>query len=257
MSDSPITVLFIDADNTLWDTDGVYERAQLGLLTHLEDHLAIRFQEHDRLAFVRSIDQGLAERHHAGLRYPPRFLVKALALALAGCEKTDAVRLAWSGGREADRLPADVLHQIESQMIEDLERTPSLRPGVLSGLSRLYGQKFPKVVLTESKQERVWRVVEAHGLERLIERVVEIRKEPQSYKRLIQVFRPSRSGIMVGDQLERDVRPAKAAGLLTIYFPSRFRPKWELRHQEVSSDYQIESFDQVPPIIESFLSASR
>jgi FMN phosphatase YigB (HAD superfamily) len=180
-------------------------------------------------------------------------LIKALALALSGSATTDAVRLAWSGGKEADRVPVDTLHEIESQMIEDLGRTPSLRQGVKSGLSRLYGQKFPKVVLTESKQERVWRVIEEHGLERLIERVVEIRKEPQSYKRLIQVFRPSRSGIMVGDQLERDIRPAKAGGLLTIYFPSKFRPTWELRHREISSDYQIESFDQVPPIVEGFL----
>ena len=84
MSDtnSPVTAIFIDADNTLWDTDGVFADAQLALLNELEDRLGVQFPEPDRLAFVRAIDQGLAERHHEGLRYPPRFLIKALALAL-------------------------------------------------------------------------------------------------------------------------------------------------------------------------------
>jgi len=77
MSDtnSPVTAVFIDADNTLWDTDGVFADAQLALLKELEDHLGVQFPEPDRLAFVRAIDQGLAERHHEGLRYPPRFLI--------------------------------------------------------------------------------------------------------------------------------------------------------------------------------------
>ena len=56
-TDSPVTVVFIDADNTLWDTDGVYADAQLALLNELEDRLGVQFPELDRLAFVRSIDQ--------------------------------------------------------------------------------------------------------------------------------------------------------------------------------------------------------
>lgn len=97
-TNSPVTVVFIDADNTLWDTDGVYADAQLALLNELEDRLDVQLLEPDRLAFVRAIDQGLATRHHEGLRYPPRFLIKALALALTGSDKTSAIRLAWSGG---------------------------------------------------------------------------------------------------------------------------------------------------------------
>jgi len=49
MNDSPITVVFLDADNTLWDTDGVYEQAQLALLTHVEDRLKTRLHDPDRL----------------------------------------------------------------------------------------------------------------------------------------------------------------------------------------------------------------
>jgi|SRR5581483_8465615 len=120
MNDSPITVLFLDADNTLWDTDGVYEEAQLVLLRRLEEHLNVRLHDLDRLGFVRSIDQALALRHHKGLRYPPRFLVKALALALTGTKTMDAVRLAWSGGYESDRLTEEAVSFMEKEMTDGL-----------------------------------------------------------------------------------------------------------------------------------------
>ncbi|NKC23436.1 hypothetical protein HED50_22875 [Ochrobactrum oryzae] len=36
------------------------------------------------MEYVRGFDQAIAERHHLGLRYPPRLLVNAIALALRG-----------------------------------------------------------------------------------------------------------------------------------------------------------------------------
>ena len=54
---------------------------------------------------------------------------------------------------------------------------------------------------------------------------------------------------MVGDQLERDIRPAKEAGLRTIYFPGGFKPKWEASSNNVHPDYQISSFAEVPAIV--------
>jgi putative hydrolase of the HAD superfamily len=256
-TDSPVTVVFIDADNTLWDTDGVYADAQLALLNELEDRLGVQFPELDRLAFVRSIDQGLAERHHEGLRYPPRFLIKALALALTGSDKTSAIRLAWSGGIEANRLTNETVQQVETRMVQDLRRTPALRPGVLSGLSQLETEGFPMLVLTEGRLERVKDNIRIHGLERYIPRVMEAKKDKRLYERLLKVFRPCNVGFMIGDQLERDIRPAKVAGLSTIYFPSNFRPKWDIEQKGALADHQITTFAGVPAIIDGVLRIGR
>jgi putative hydrolase of the HAD superfamily len=255
MSDtnSPVTAVFIDADNTLWDTDGVFADAQLALLKELEDHLGVQFPEPDRLAFVRAIDQGLAERHHEGLRYPPRFLIKALALALTGSDKTSAIRLAWSGGVEANRLTSETVQQVETRMVQDLRRTPAPRPGVLPGLSELETQGYPMLVLTEGRLERVKDNIRIHGLEQYIPRVMEAKKDQRLYERLLKVFHPSNVGFMIGDQLERDIRPAKAAGLSTIHFPGNFRPKWEIGERGVRPDHRISSFAQVPAIIDDVL----
>jgi len=101
--------------------------------------------------------------------------------------------------------------------------------------------RFPKIVLTENKLDRVLSLIRSHELEIYIDLVLEIRKDQQSYRRLLRLFRPSHAGFMIGDQLERDIRPAKAAGLHTIFYPSKFRPKWEHQHDPVVPDFQVNS----------------
>jgi putative hydrolase of the HAD superfamily len=62
---------------------------------------------------------------------------------------------------------------------------------------------------------------------------------------------------MVGDQLDRDIAPAKEAGLTTIYFPSGFKPKWMPLEAEVRPDFKIESFAEVPAIVAECLAKDR
>ena len=54
---------------------------------------------------------------------------------------------------------------------------------------------------------------------------------------------------MIGDQLQRDIAPAKAAELTTIYVPGRFKPRWEPHEHVVGPSYSVQSFDQAVEII--------
>lgn len=45
-------VVFIDADNTLWDTNGVYAEAQLALLAAVESTVGQRVLARDRLGWL-------------------------------------------------------------------------------------------------------------------------------------------------------------------------------------------------------------
>src|SRR5437016_187694 len=83
--------LVTDADNTLWDTDGVYAEAQLWLVRIVEGELKANTSRQDRLKFIREIDQSIAQRHHAGLRYPSVLLVSALRRVMAGTALNRAV----------------------------------------------------------------------------------------------------------------------------------------------------------------------
>jgi putative hydrolase of the HAD superfamily len=128
--------VFVDADNTLWDTDAVFAHAQIQLLSEVESAVGINSTANDRLAFIRALDQQLAEHHHHGLRYPPRLLARAAALALAGFSAGRAARSAWLGEL---KLPfgEEVAAAVEQSYIASVPPPPALRPGVIEGLDRL------------------------------------------------------------------------------------------------------------------------
>lgn len=242
-------VVFVDADNTLWDTNQIYADAQLVLLSAVERLVGHQAPTSNRLGWLREIDQALAKRHHAKLRYPARLLVKAAALALEGQDVLASTRLAWSGGTERSRISEEDAIRIERDFKTQLKRIPQLRDGVRTGLQNLKEAGCHIVVLTEASRLKVINLLQHHGLFDLVDRVIESRKECRLFKRVLRLTSQPSHVFMVGDQLESDIRPAKQAGLRTIYFPGGFRPSWEPTESAVRPDYRIERFDEVTAIV--------
>lgn len=242
--------MFVDADNTLWDTDSVYAAAQLALLEAVETELGAKVCEPNRLAYVRMADQQLAERHHSGLRYPPRLLAKALALTLSGMAVDTAARRARSTRREGNLIADSVAMEIERAFLTAARASPKLRTGVRTGLKCLDEAGHPLVVLTEGSRARALKVAQERRIGGYFHRIIEGTKSQRLFQRVLQATGQPDVAFMVGDQLERDIRPAKAAGLRTIFFPGRFRPRWEPEEAEVVPDYSITSFMEVPHIVD-------
>ncbi|NEI59440.1 HAD hydrolase-like protein [Rhizobium leguminosarum] len=219
-------LVLVDADNTLWDTDGVFAQAQLSLLSSVENALRKGGPSAGQLEYVRSFDQALAEQHHLGLRYPPRLLIDALAFGLQGSPQQDAVRRAWNDGFQSG-LDRETVSQIERAFFDKIAVYPSLLNGVPEGLLDLASSGATTVVLTEGSRKRVMRTIEHHRLGKFIDRVFEAPKTVRMFERVKHLARDGQSIYMIGDQLTRDIRPANEAGLKTIYVPGAFQPKWE------------------------------
>jgi putative hydrolase of the HAD superfamily len=248
--------VFVDADNTLWDTDAVFAHAQIQLLSEVESAIGIHSTANDRLAFIRALDQQLAEHHHQGLRYPPRLLARAAALALAGFSASRAARSAWLGEL---KLPfgEEVAAAVEQSFIASVAQPPELRPGVIEGLDRLLEDGCDVLIVTESAEAKATGTAERLGLRGHFTRIIEGKKRPDLYKRVLRLTGSEGRAFMVGDQLDRDIDPAKEAGLTTIYFPSGFRPKWMPDEAEVRPDFKIGSFAEVPAIVAECLAKDR
>ena len=158
----PRITLFVDADNTLWDTDRVFADAHLGLLAKIEKTTKLRsVTGPDRLAFVRAVDQALAERHHDGLRYPPRLLAQALGEALDGLTAERAARRALLDGSAAV-VPREAAAEAEQAFFAALGRGPAVRPGVAETLPLLHAAGHQLFVVTEGA-----RIKAEQSLERL------------------------------------------------------------------------------------------
>ncbi|MEG8048998.1 HAD family hydrolase [Sphingomonas aurantiaca] len=243
----PITV-FVDADNTLWDTNQVFAGAQLALLAQIEAAVGLKAAERDRLSYVRACDQAIAARHHDGLRYPPHLLLRALVFALQGETSEAAARAAWS-----NHLPSMLGRADEEEIVQiyfaALRAPPGLRSGVIEGLVRLEKANATVLIVTEAASARVEETATKLGLAGHFTRVIEGKKRPDLYRRVLRLSGSPAAAYMIGDQLDRDIAPAKEAGLTTIYFPGGFVPRWTPDKDKIGPDFQVSDLAEAAAII--------
>jgi putative hydrolase of the HAD superfamily len=229
--------IYTDADNTLWDTDGVYANAQLSLLSAAEQITGLKGPTDDRLVFVRQYDQAIASRHHAHLRYPPSLLLRALTQGLSGISPDLVATQATSHGHQSSQPETLALSTFRA----NLSRTPSLLPGVVEGLSLAKESKFPIYVVTEGPADLLRSRLSLLCLDQFITESISATKTRELYTRLMKRASPHHAA-MIGDQVDRDVRLAKESGMRTALVPSRFRPNWTKTSDLASADLIAENF---------------
>jgi putative hydrolase of the HAD superfamily len=245
------TLLCVDADNTLWDTNAVFANAQIGLLHDVEAATGITAMVSDKLRFVREYDQALAARDHRGLRYPASLLAHAVAIGLTGIPAEAAAKLVLI------RVASSPLGSAEGAAIAEvfalrLKEIPPLRDGVHEGMKCAALPSRRLIVVTEGTKSRVETLLAIHGITS-VENVVESPKNEGLFRRLAKLVAPSALKVMIGDQPDRDVRPARGAGFVTIYFPSDFKPHW--LPMCTDANYQITSFSEVCAIVDELESS--
>lgn len=241
VSPSASPIVFTDADNTLWDTDGLFAQAQLQLLAGVEVIVGSTVTA-SRLDFVREIDQNLAERHHLGLRYPPRLLAIATGYALQGMPMDQASSRAWNDIGKPPGIDDEQLSRFEAEFIAAVRKQPHALPGVLDGLQHLNRAGARVFVVSEGDKKKVVDRLKFIGATPYVERVIEAPKSAVLFRRVSRLAQATTPNWMIGDQLTRDILPAQDAGLKTVYIPSRFRPKWELEGSDLEADYTATDF---------------
>ncbi len=237
-----LTVLLVDADNTLWDTDAVFRDAQLLVLARVEEETGRTYAAVDRLEFIRSYDQALAQKHHLHLRYPAQLLVRSVEAGLAGIAPEVAARDAIAGrAMTSDLIKPDVVEAIVSDYVQALARMPPLLGGVPEGVRAAKTAGLRLFVMTEGRIEKQKSLLEKHGLLDSFESVWEMTKERSQFDRVVGRFAGSRV-VVIGDQPDRDIVPAKAAGCSTVLVPSRFKPSWQTAADQGVADHLAADF---------------
>ena len=219
-------VLIVDADNTLWDTNEVFARAQLRLLEGTEQAAGRMCPATDRLDFVRSYDQAIALKHHLHLKYPAQLLVAAIGAGLCGTDPAIAADLVIRGRPLPHKLSEPQVRDVLAAYAQTLTDIPALLPTVREALELARSRNMAVFVMTEGKLERQRRSLTEHGLAQFILSIWEMPKTVAQFERLRQRFIQAEV-VVIGDQLDRDIVPAHRAGCRTVFVPGRFKPQWD------------------------------
>jgi putative hydrolase of the HAD superfamily len=213
--------IYTDADNTLWDTDSVYAKAQLALLQAAEAMSGVESLANTRLEFVRDYDQAIAARHHSRLRYPPQLLVRALREGLGGVSPESAAQHVLAQGAVLSEPETAAL----SSYSQVLRGIPPLLPSVREGMALAHEHGFPIYVVSEGAIDTLRARLRAHAMDLHVSGTLSAAKSAELYERMKQRAAPN-PAFMIGDQPDRDIRLASEAGLQAVLVQGRFRPRW-------------------------------
>jgi putative hydrolase of the HAD superfamily len=214
-------VIYSDADNTLWDTDALFVEAQLLLLQAAEGIAGVPARTSARLEFVRDYDQAIAVRHHSGLKYPPRLLIRALQEGIGGVRPEVAASKVLAEGV----IPSEGEMAALETYAEVLSGMPRLLPGVRRGLEVAHQSAIPVHVISEGSLEVLQDRLQCLRLASLVASTLCATKSRDLYSRLKRRAAPH-DVVMIGDQPDRDIQFAHEAELLTILVKGNFQPFW-------------------------------
>lgn len=231
-------VLVFDADNTLWDTNDVFRRAQLDLLGVLAKE-GLMADSESQLDTLRELDRELISRL-GSFEYEFRLLSAAVThFYYHELTPEEAVRRAvssMSGGDDGrlSRLIDDSYHAYE----EALRRIPRLYPDTEEVLSLVQKSRSEKnlivtVIFSDGKPSRLERILRAHGIRGrgLFDEIVIGRKSKEAFEKTKELgarHLPNYGAdkellfVMTGDSLKRDIKFGNQTGYVTVYKPANF-----------------------------------
>lgn len=243
------SAIVVDADNTLWDTNQVFEDAQREMLSVLLEagHEDETFSENRagpdvlrELAQRLSLVTGTNDLN---------LLARATALYLLGeGSNSTTERIGWAAqqaqaGADPDKRGAD---EALIQSAADAFRT-ALRtvPPLLSGAEALlravqdwkmtHPGRRQSVLFSEGDPDRLGLAFDAYGIGsgRHFDDVVLREKTESAFSDVRgriettlvgeSASAPELDIVVIGDSLKRDIRPANAVGCTTVYCPGDFK----------------------------------
>jgi len=250
-------ILILDADNTLWDADAVFTRAQLAMIEILEQ------QGHvfptDKLTFLRHVDRALVERYGT-FEYDFRTLSKALVCAV----KNDQVEC------ESSPLHPDTSSATAEAFQAFRQTLDASVPELLLGAGELIAwlraerscasRRVAAILLSEGDQRRLDRIAHHYGLDDSVFDHVHflVTKDRESFAAAISEGRlvlgdPSALAVSIGDSLKRDVAPSKAAGCITVYKPHGFHGNEQPASAGEEPAHTVRTIHEALEIIERLL----
>jgi len=229
-SETPLTTLLIDADDTLWENNIYFEDVAERYFSLMAD-LGFSFET------VRSMLNEVERRNIQTLGYGAENFVMAL--------KETLLRLAGPS------ISANHFHRIDQTAEVILDHPIELLDGVAEGLECL-SQYHRTILFTKGNPKEQMRKIEASGLSHFFSAIEIVReKDQESFCDLLHRHQLAKKLTwMVGNSPKSDINPAIAVGINAIYIP---HPRtWELEKESLAYPEKVTVLHSFCALIEHF-----
>lgn len=252
-------ILIVDGDNTLWDTNAVFETAQLNMLRCL-DRECLNIDPKREFSTLREFDDILVE-HYKKHEYDFSVLALALYLFFKGAKREEAIsraRKAFENKLYIERI--DLAIKCNNIFKKDLEKFPPLFKNVKETLNVLKQYGCIIILSSEGDKERVRRIIKHYSLEEDFDYIVNERKSVEQFKEAknigTRIWRSRNTGIetipeimVIGDLLDRDIRFGNQIGAITIHKRGGYKSHQISRDKDEIPNYEIKEMCEIIDIL--------
>ena len=252
-------VLVVDGDNTLWDTNAVFENAQFNMLRNLKKQ-NLNIDPVSEFSTLREFDDILV-KHYNKHEYDFSILAFSLYLFFKGLERDEAIRRA----REAfdNRLDVDGMDlamECGNRFKKKLRDFPRLFEGAKRALQDLRRHGCVIILSSEGDKERVRRIIEHYSIESCFDFILNGEKSVGQFEKAkklgIRIWRMRHprvdtipETIVIGDLLDRDIKFGNLIGAITIYKPGGYKGRQTPRSKDEIPAYEINEMHEVVNVL--------
>jgi putative hydrolase of the HAD superfamily len=271
---STVRAVVLDADNTLWDTNRLFEAARDQLAQAVRsafpeealfghgggEHPNGRPVPVRRLGGALAVAPGGEGDEQAGLEGLARATAHYLAAPDTGNGAVEAAARRAAAGGLPGALRADgeaVVRQAVEAFREALSRVPPLLDGAgeLLRAVRRWRAESPStraaLLFSEGDPDRLSIAFDAYGIGdgRFFDDIVLRKKTDAAFREVRRQALACCAGseetrlVMVGDSMKRDVRPANRAGFATIYCPGDYKGNEDPEGPDEVPDVAVQTVD--------------
>lgn len=239
MNKAMLKAIFIDLDDTIIDTKGVYETTRLRAYHALE-------RTFGTLDFDFDTYRRLSKKRNDELRKITEIAQDRVVGSLI-----DTAQTLLKGKTIPDPLKTE-LNRIGGETFSTL---PELKDNIEAPLIKLHAQckqlGIPLIILTQGKKD--WQMQKINSLPKALNKlfdqaIIVSDKQPSTYQRILNQlgYNPSET-MMIGDKEGSDIIPALKVGMHAIHIPVYqldFESLTSQTNQTSQNHHQFSSFDQ-------------
>jgi FMN phosphatase YigB (HAD superfamily) len=251
-------IAIFDGDNTLWDTNAVFTEAQKNILRGLKEAGFEADPEGD-FAPLRKVDD-LLIKYFGKREYDITHLPLCLMRHFKGepVEDVNQVAKIVANSKAAELTLAKTLG---AEFNASLKRLPNLFPDVIESLSSIrHAGRTVMVLYSEGLEARLKRICDHYDMsiyfydivlgDKSLEDWAETKnKAIKIFKRVFPRARKQPGIYVIGDLLERDIRPGNLIGAKTIYKPGGYKGVETPQDKEHTPAMTVSSMKEVVDLL--------
>jgi len=251
-------IILLDGDNTLWDTNEIFTKAQLKLLEGLENR-NLDIDPEIEFKTLRNFDDVLIKKFKTP-EYDFRVLALALYLFYNHWNKDDAIdeaiRVLKNDKKIRGKRIADKCYEAFKK---EMKEHPPLFEGAKDALSILKKWNGALILLSEGNAGRIERIVNHHKIGKYFDLIFSGEKSLKKFNEAVKEGRkilrrkdPKTSKfdvIVIGDLLDKDILFGNRIGAITIHKPGGYKPHQKPTNKMEVPKYTAKDFSEIINIL--------